>query len=339
MFFGNMIQISYEVVKEKIKEQTKLSNKEIDDKINKKIEELSDLVSRDGAAQIIANELGVKLFEVGKIKVRDILVGMRNFEIDGKVMNLSDIRNFKTEKREGRVVSFLLGDESGVIRCVLWDEKIIKEVENGNLKESNIVRIKNGYVKDNSGAEIHLGSLSKLIINPENVEIKEIGEQIFKRKEFSKRRIEQLEENEFNVSVLGTIVQVFEPRFFEICKECGSRIRIEKGDFICTEHGKTEINYVPVLNLFFDDGTDNIRVVAFRDNVKKILKVNDDEILGLRNNISKFDKIRNMVLGEQLILNGRITKNEMFERKEFVVNSVEEVNAEELLKELEEKVR
>ena len=94
-----MIQISYEVVKEKIKEQTKLSDKEIEDKINKKIEELSDLVSRDGAAQIIANELGVKLFEVGKIKVRDILVGMRNFEIDGKVMNLSDIRNFKTEKR------------------------------------------------------------------------------------------------------------------------------------------------------------------------------------------------------------------------------------------------
>lgn len=335
MFLGNMIQISYEVVKEKIKEQTKLSGKEIDDKINKKIEELSDLVSREGAAQIIANELGVKLFEVGKIKIKDILVGMRNFEIDGRVINLSDIRNFKTEKREGRVVNFLFGDETGIIRCVVWDEKIIKEVEKGDLKESDIVKIKNGYIKDNNGAEIHLGGLSKLVINPKDVEIKEIGEQIFKRREFSKRRIEELKENEFNVGVLGTIVQVFEPRFFEICKECGSRIRIEKGDFVCGEHGKTEINYVPVLNLFFDDGTDNIRVVAFRDNVKKILKVNDDEILGLRNNISKFDEIRNMVLGEQLILNGRVTKNEMFERKEFVVSSVEEVDAEELLRELE----
>ncbi len=329
-----MIQISYEVIKEKIKEQLKLSDEEIDSKIDKKIEDLSGLVSKDGAAQIVSNELGVKLFEVGKIKIKELLIGMRNFEIDGRIMNLSEIREFKTRKREGRVVNFLFGDESGVIRTVIWDEHIIKKVEDGSLKENDVINLKNGQVRDNSGAEIHVSGLSKVVKS--EVEIGEVNsERIFERKQFNKKKIIELQDNEFNVSVLGTVVQVFEPRFFEVCNECGVRVKMDAGEFNCDEHGKCEVKYMPVLNLFFDDGTDNIRVAAFRDDVRDILKLKDEEVVGLRGNSEKFEEVKKKVLGEQLVLSGRVTKNEMFGRKELIINSVEEVNPEELLKELE----
>jgi len=329
-----MIQISYEIIKEKIKEQLKLSDEEIDEKINKKIEELSDLVSKDGAAQIVANELKVKLFEVGKIKIKDILIGMRNFEINGKVMNLSEVREFKTKKREGKMVSFLFGDETGVIRCVVWDENIVKKVEEGSFKNNEIINLKNGHIRDNNGAEIHIGTLSKLIINPKGVEIGEVNsERLFERREGNRKKISELQDNEFNVSVLGTIVQVFEPRFYEACNECGKKVNQEEGEYVCGVHGKCEIKYMPVLNLFFDDGTDNIRVAAFRENVNELLKIED--VSSLRGDGTKFEEVRRNILGNQVILNGRITKNEMFDRKELLVNSVNEVNPEELLKELE----
>lgn len=51
---------------DRIKKDTNLSDKEIEKMISKKVEELSGLISKEGAAEIIANELGAKLYSIGK---------------------------------------------------------------------------------------------------------------------------------------------------------------------------------------------------------------------------------------------------------------------------------
>jgi len=104
-----LMGLTYEEIIAKIKEKG-VSEEEIQTRIKQKLDQLSGLISKEGAAQIIANELGVKIFrDVGKLKVKEIRAGMRDIEVDGKVINLFEVRSFKNEKREGKVASFILG--------------------------------------------------------------------------------------------------------------------------------------------------------------------------------------------------------------------------------------
>src|SRR3989344_3605052 len=98
-----MINLSVEAAKEKIIHATGISIEELNSKIQNKMQELSGLISEVGAAHIIANELGVKLFSSnGAIKIKDIQQGMKNIEVLGKVTNIFDIREFNTGSRQGK---------------------------------------------------------------------------------------------------------------------------------------------------------------------------------------------------------------------------------------------
>ena len=55
-----MFKLPLQDIINKIKEKTELSEAEINSKINQKLDQLSGLISKEGAAHIIANELGVK---------------------------------------------------------------------------------------------------------------------------------------------------------------------------------------------------------------------------------------------------------------------------------------
>jgi hypothetical protein len=59
-----MISIPLKDIISKIAKQTDLGESEIQQKIKAKIEQLYGLVSEEGAAHIVANEYGIKLFEV-----------------------------------------------------------------------------------------------------------------------------------------------------------------------------------------------------------------------------------------------------------------------------------
>ena len=91
---------------------------------------------------------------------------------------------------------------------------------------------------------------------------------------------------------------------------------------------------MPVFNVYLDDGTDNIRLVAFRDNATKLV----NNIHEIRENPGLFDEARLNLLGMQYIFTGKVTKNEMFDRKEFIINSIEKINAEEAAQEIIEQI-
>ena len=69
-----MIKIHLSQIIEKIKEKSALTEEEINSRIKQKMEQLSGLISEEGAAHIIANELGIKLFEAvsGKLQIKNI---------------------------------------------------------------------------------------------------------------------------------------------------------------------------------------------------------------------------------------------------------------------------
>ena len=58
-----MCGLTDEDIVEKIIKEKGISKEEIDEKVDEKIKQLSDLISKEGAAQIIANQMGVRVLE------------------------------------------------------------------------------------------------------------------------------------------------------------------------------------------------------------------------------------------------------------------------------------
>lgn len=327
-----MIKIPYEEIILKVNESTKMSVTEIEERIDRKLKQLSGLISKEGAAHIVANELGVKIFEPlsGRLQIKNILAGMRDVETIGKVLQIYELREFSNETKSGKVASLLVGDETGTIRVVMWGS----QADNvANIEQGFIVKIMGGYVRENKGRkEIHLNDRSQLIINPKGEVINEITLGYISG---NRKAIKDLNENDSEVELLGTIVQVFDLRFYEICPRCGKRAKPNIDLFVCNEHGNVIPTYSYVLNSILDDGTETIRCVFFRNHVEKLINLSQEQILKFRIEPADFDSIKNELLGTIVKLNGRTNNNSLFNRLEFIVNNVDKnPNPEEELKRL-----
>jgi len=320
---GAMLKIPYEDVIGKIKETSGISEEELESKIQQKLQQLSGLISREGAAHIIANELGVKIFDQisGKMKVEKILAGMRNVEVLGKVTQIYEVREFKrNENTTGKVGSFIIGDETGTIRVVCWGNQaeILQK-----LQPDSVVKIKDSYVRDNNGRkEIHCNDKTEIGINPPGETVGEV-KLTTERKELRRKEIKELQEGDTNVEVLATIVQVFEPRFFEVCSSCGKRAKLKDEQWFCEAHNQITPDYAYLMNLFLDDGSENIRVVLFRNQVDNLLGKTKQDVLAYRDNPASFDTVKMELLGEIIKIAGRVQRNAMFDRIEFVCQNVD----------------
>ena len=316
-----MYNLTYEQIINLILEKSNISKEELEKRVNVKLKDLSDLISKEGAAHIIANELGIKLISIPiSLKILDVLPGMRLIGLTVKILSIYETREFLRNGKKSRVASILIGDETGTTRLVIWDETQINNI--ANMKEGDILKIKGGYCKENNGfKEIHLGNESQIIINPEG----EFIGNILLKQQLLRKKISELAEND-NVEIIGTIVQLFEPRFYEVCPECNKKVKLLDGNFRCEKHNIVSPKQVPLINFFFDDSTANIRVVAFRDQATALVEKTEDELRIIKNSPEKFDNLKAEILGKQLLIKGRVTRNEMFNRLEFVANHVQEAD-------------
>lgn len=312
-----MIQ-NYSKIVEKI---SKLSGKEIDE-INRLVEakraKLSGLISREGAAQIIAAELGIN-FEKEKIKINELLPGMKKVNVIGKIIKIFPVREFKKENREGKVINFIFADDTGNIRTVLWDTNHIDLLEKGLIKEGDFIEITNASFR---GIELHLTGFSDIKKSSETIE--NIKTEI----EFLERKISELGMGG-NFKMRAFIVQVFEPKFFEVCPECGKRVASETEGSRCEKHGRVFPMKRVLISLVLDDGSNSIRAVLFSEQIEKIgLK---EENLQAENFLLK----RQELLGREAFFSGNIRENKLFNTQEFFVSNVEEIEVEKLIEHLE----
>ncbi|MBI2548379.1 DUF2240 family protein [Candidatus Woesearchaeota archaeon] len=321
-----MFKIPYEDIVSKITEKTNLTPTEIELRVKEKMKVLSGLISKEGAAYIIANELGVKVVEQqeGKLQIKNILAGMRNVETIGRVQQVYEVKEFVSGERRGKVGAFLLADSTGVIRVVCWNEQtsLVK-----TFKQNDLVKIEGAYVKENNGKkEIHVNDRTKLIKDPRGETIPELT---LAPPEKKRKPLHELSEEDSDVEIVGTIVQAFDPRFYEICPQCSKRARPKDAQFACDAHGEVTPAYGYVMNLLLDDGTDTIRVVLFRNVVDQLLEIDSTAVLAYKDNLGAFESLKQNLLGESIKINGRVTKNTMFDRLEFIAQAVTKTDPEE----------
>lgn len=298
-----------------VSQQSGLSSDEIDRRVEAKRAKLSGLISKEGALQVIAAELNIN-FENQPIKIVQIVPGMRKINIFGKIINLFPIKEYNKNGKSGRIGSFVLADDTSNIRTVLWDENHIDLIANGKIYNEAIVEISNATIRN---GELHLTSFSEIKTSSKKID------NVILQKPASKKEINKFSPND-SASTRAFIVQMFEPKFFNICGECRKKVS-EIGE--CQIHGKVIPEKRALLSFVIDDGSESIRAVMFSDLLEKLMTREELETPEL------FSIKKAELLGREMLITGQVRMNPMFNSKEFFVNAIEDLNLDKLIEELE----
>jgi hypothetical protein len=306
------MEAGYEKILDRLSKVSGIEKEEIDRRVEAKRAKLSGLISREGALQVVAAELGIS-FDNEKLKIDELLPGMRKVNFTGKVVSMQPIRTFTTKSgEEGKVANMIVADDTSNIKVVLWDTNHISLLENGEILEGISIEIGSGNMRD---GEVHMGSFSELKLSQEEFpEVK--TEKPLKEKEISEFQVGD------TITTRAFVVQSFDPRFYNANPENGKKVtddEIAQG---------TPAEKRAILNVVIDDGTENIRAVLFHDTVRNLgLTAYDEPELMIQQ--------KENLLGKEIFLKGDVRMNSYFNNPELIVNSVEEVDIDKLVNELE----
>ncbi|MFX0043380.1 MAG: DUF2240 family protein [Candidatus Hodarchaeota archaeon] len=249
----------------KIIENTGLERKEIEQLVEEKKTELKGLISDDGALFIIAKELGVdikeetkKLLEDIDVKVADINVNMKNITLIGRVKEINSVFTFnKSDGNIGKVGSFLLHDDTGDIRIVLWDDNT-NIFQEDNFVKNELVKILNGYAKKGKyeEVEIHVGSLGKIILAPDDIDYKNYPKI---KEEFVP--VNNIDLTMKSVAIEGKVIQNYPIK-----------------DFIKKNGGSGKVG-----SLILMDSTGSIRVTFWNEETQKIKDIKEGDFASVTN--------------------------------------------------------
>jgi len=312
------MQENYDLLLERISSSSGIDKVELEKRVEARRAKLSGLISKEGAAQILAAELGVK-FENVQLKLSELVAGMKKVNVVGKIINLFPAREFNKNGKSGKVLNFILADDTGNTRVVLWDMNHIMLIESGQIKQDDVVELRNVSVRE---GEIHLSGFSEMMKNGA------VFNSVKTEKAFSEKQIDSIKEGN-SVSLRGVVVQVFAPRFFFVCPQCGKKAIQSADSFSCVEHGNVVPKERALMNFVLDDGTETLRVVLFSDQLEKLFPIEK-----LKDNVS-FLEIKNDFLGTELFISGIVKKNQLFNNLELTGQNVVRANPDEIVARLE----
>ncbi|HLD57062.1 MAG TPA: OB-fold nucleic acid binding domain-containing protein [archaeon] len=313
---------------EKISKESGVDKGEVEKKILEKQEELSGLISMEGAAYIVGRELGVNLIKEGKreLKIKNLVAGLNAVDINLEILRIFEKRNYEKNGKKGSVLNILVGDDTGKTRLVLWGDDT-GLVEENNLAQGDLIKVTRAVAKKNNLGEVEIG-LSK------GGAIEKVGKSEFQKGAKTKSdfnmytRTELADIKDGYWEIKGCVVQVLKRNpFFFVCPKCDGKLDGKT----CGKDGEVEPKKQLIISVVVDDGTGTIRTVFFRELAQKLVgkteAENQEEIYGA------------IQLGRELVIKGRVKKSNFSGELEMVVNSVEDVDvrkeAEKILEELE----
>ncbi|MDY6769797.1 MAG: OB-fold nucleic acid binding domain-containing protein [Candidatus Nanohaloarchaea archaeon] len=312
-----------------ISEETGEAEEDIRDRITAKVEELSGLVSEEGAAHLVAREEGIELAEADEkeLAVENIVPGMNRVDLKCKVADISDVNTFERDGGdEGRVRNVLLGDETGTVRLTLWDDQVdIGE----KIEEGDSIHVKGAYSrKDNrDNVELRVGDDTTIAMLEED--IGDVDASMGGGGGHRRVRTTEVMNENANYEVQGTLVELYtDDPFYTACPECQKKVEDEGDGWMCDEHGEVEPEDNLILSAIIDDGYGNLRTVFFRDRAEELLQADDVD-----GDAELVQERAADVKGAEIVVRGRSRYNDFFNRTELIGNEVEFKPDEEMLEE------
>jgi replication factor A1 len=288
---------------EELEKKSGLKREEIMKKIERKINELDNLITVEGAIYLVARELGIELpSERRRVTISSIVPGMRRVSFIGRVFKISRVVEFGVG-RKGKVVNLYIGDSTGYVKVPLWNEQV-NFVNQKKITVGSLVQIINGYAKEGiyGEVEVSLGRLGMLkVLETENPEIPTAEELSQRFSSFERAKIKDVKPGNFEI--VGFIVKIF------------------KADYVYKSDGE-KMMIIPTL---IDDGTGDIRVSFFRELAETLAGTSIDELEKIEEEKRK-SFLEERLLGKEIIVEGRVKKNEMYDRLEMIATNIKPFN-------------
>jgi replication factor A1 len=265
-----------EVLWEQLKKKG-LSDSEIKERVQQKVEEMKGLITEEGALTIIASELGITE-EHEYLRIADLTEGMSNVNIVGRVLGMTEPREFqRSDGSPGAVSNVIIADKTGKTAVTLWDHEV-RYTE--HITRGDIVKVVDGITKEGKrGIQIHLGR-GKILLNPEDdPRVKEIPPlSTLAARPTQRKAISDLEEGDKFCEIRATVAKLYNIRFYDACPECYRRVDFKNNAFFCSHCNKrVDRKRVMIFEAGLDDCAGFIRASFFERKAEEILQTSTSE--------------------------------------------------------------
>jgi len=202
-----------EIIKRILAQRPDMTRETILRMVKEKRESAGRLLTDEGAAHMVASDLGVSATGSGEFKttldVKDLIIGASDVSVTGTVILAYPSQTFqRREGAQGRVGRFVLQDETGSVRVVLWDEKA-ELLDQRRIVPWATVRVNHGYIRAglDGRPEVNVGRRGSLVIQTSPDEPKQSSVT-------SRKKIGEVTEKDLLVNLIGFVISTSTPSTF-----------------------------------------------------------------------------------------------------------------------------
>jgi ssDNA-binding replication factor A large subunit len=245
-----------QIIERILAKHPEVSKEEISERLKKEKRRTSGFISEEALLRMIAAELGMETrtdgFVAPTLSVVDLVPSLSDATVVGRVVAIFPPKAFNGN-RSGSFASFLIADENGIARVVMWNART-SLIESGSIKVGQIIRISHGYTKEGreGKVELHVGEKCSVEIDPPD-----LGSKSFPTISKFTTKINKLHDHgSKKVNIIGTVMRLFPVSAFE----------------------RQDSSSGKVMRLSLKDETGEISVVAWNekvDEIQAILKENE----------------------------------------------------------------
>lgn len=160
-----------EIIERILSARSNLTREEVLNRIEEKKKEAEGYFTDEGAARMVASELGVEVTREAfrpEVLINDLVSGLNDVTVTGRVITVYPVKRFKrSDRTEGKVAHLIMTDKSGSLKGVLWDEKA-NLIEEGYVESGQIIKVSHGYVREgfDGRPELHVGKRGEIRVSP-----------------------------------------------------------------------------------------------------------------------------------------------------------------------------
>ncbi len=218
-----------DIIAKILEQNSSLTRDTVLEMVRQKRDGAGKLLTDEGAAHLVAGDLGVSLSGSGSFKntldIKDLIIGSSDVSISGKVVITYPTRSFrKKDGAEGRVGRFVLQDGTGSTKIVLWDEKA-EQLDRQRIPIGSMVRVNHGYVRPSLDGkpEVNVGNRGSIVVQASDNE--------FEKQSMTYKKICEISDMDLYVNVKGIVVSASSPSSFTRSDGTQGQVsRIQIGD-------------------------------------------------------------------------------------------------------------
>jgi len=235
-----------DIIKRILALRPNLTREAVDRLIDEERAKAAGLLTEEAAAHLVASNLGLdgagERIEA-KLKIGDLTTGLSDVSLTARVIHVFPARTFtRRDGREGKVLNMLLGDSTGSVTAVFWDDKA-DTVAASKVTTDKIVRVLHGYTRERRGEiQVNVGNRGQIYMEP----LDAVDSEYPRAGEFYKTPAEIFRPG--TVNLVGVIVDKFPVSTFN--RQDGSEGRVTR---VVLEEGGGRINLV-----CWDDKVDEV---------------------------------------------------------------------------------